>query len=210
MVSFVFDFSDEEVKADESAKEALKDPAKGIESEAIESVTRVATAENPILVLKDDTATLVHHTSGKFKKSEQGIVLEYGKSSDCLYAGIVSIDRRFIDLIAWLAETRADIRLSGKHTDKGYSVYKIHAVDATGRHRLKSQDEFLQTVILRLLASDIPTEEEPEDEKETETVNISDMTSISNFLRGASHTLPENIREWAYRNTGKWLQKGLQ
>ena len=200
MGSFVFDFSDEEVKADEAAKEALKDPAKGIESEAIESVTRVATAENPILVLKDDTATLVHHTSGKFKKSEQGIVLEYGKSSDCLYAGIVSIDRRFIDLIAWLAETRADIRLSGKHTDKGYSVYKIHAVDATGRHRLKSQDEFLQTVILRLLASDIPKEEEPEDEKETETVNISDMTSISNFLRVASHTLPENIREWAYRN----------
>ena len=81
MGSFVFDFSDEEVKADEAAKEALKDPAKGIESEAIESVTRVATAENPILVLKDDTATLVHHTSGKFKKSEQGIVLEIGSAS---------------------------------------------------------------------------------------------------------------------------------
>ena len=35
MGSFVFDFSDEEVKADEAAKEALKDPAKGIGSHRI-------------------------------------------------------------------------------------------------------------------------------------------------------------------------------
>lgn len=202
MASRVFDFSEEEEKREEAVRQAIVDPSKGQIPLHVTSNQHEASPEHPLFTLSDPERVLVHHTSGVFKKSDHGVVLEYGKSSDQLYAGVRSVDLRFKDLVNWLGETHANVRLSGQQTSQGYAVYKIHAVDATGRHRLKTEDEFLQTVVERLLLSDqsFEPEEVEEDDQETDTVYISDMTSISNFLRVAKNTLPENIRDWAFRN----------
>jgi ATP-dependent Lon protease len=200
MASRVFDFSDEDKKI-EAKDRAVLDPSKGMATGTIEQTSHMITPEHPMFVLYDEGRTLVHHTSGKFIKSDRGVVLEYGKSSDQLYAAVSSVDKRFVDFVNWMGETNCDVRLSGTHTGLGYAVTKCRAVDSTGRARLKSADEFMQTVIERLTESDIPENEpEEDDENDSDSVYMSDMTSIQNFMKAAGKTLPENIRKWAYRN----------
>lgn len=199
MASRVFDFSEQ--PAEPAAKTA--DPSKGGLVTTIESGAGRTDPDHPMFTLSDETGTLTHHVSGKMKKGENGVVLEYGRSSDQLYAPVNSVDLRFRDLVNWLGETARDVRLSGAHTDRGYAVYRIRAVDATGKNRLKNEDEFLQTVISRLLEADpegFREEEADAEEDETGGLYFTDMTSIQNFMRTAGRTLPKNIREWAERN----------
>ena len=57
-------------------------------------------------------------------------------------------------------------------------------------------------MIERLLASDAPSEEIPdEDEEETgDSMKLTSIQSITDFMTCAGRTLPDNIRLWARRN----------
>ena len=61
---------------------------------------------------------------------------------------------------------------------------------------------FLQFMIERLLASNAPEEEiEDEDQEETgDSMKLTSIQSITDFMNCAGRTLPDNIRLWARRN----------
>ena len=64
------------------------------------------------------------------------------------------------------------------------------------------EDGFLQFMIERLLSSDAPSEELPdEDEEESgDSMKLTSIQSITDFMNCAGRTLPDNIRLWARRN----------
>ena len=108
-----------------------------------------------------------------------------------------------MSLLKWLGENHINVRLSGKVTDEGYAVYKIREIAFGGGAKLSAEDGFLQFMIERLLASDAPSEEIPDDEDEEETgdsMKLTSIQSITDFMNCAGRTLPDNIRLWARRN----------
>lgn len=196
MSSRVFEFSDE---GRDKISAAVDEPV--VTYQLFDSDSGLADAGHPMMVLRDSAKTMVHHTSGTFLNQDQRTAFRFGKSSDQLFADILRLDSRFEDLIRWLGENKSQVRLSGVQTGEGYAVYRIHAVDTTGRHRLSSEDSFLQLVIERLLASDPPHKAEVDmDEEVSEELRLTDLATIENYLRIAGNTLPVNIRDWAWRN----------
>ncbi len=193
MASKVFEFSDD-------IKQNTEEPKEVVTYTAFDSNLHEADALHPIMILDDPAGTMAHHTSGSFMNPNKRTSFEFGIASDKLYADIKKIDSRFIDVMQWLGENRTSLRLSGRQTDEGYSVYKMHIVDASGLHRLTSEDAFLQMVLQRLLLSDPKAPKEDEYDENHEDMRLTDLTSIENFLRTAGKSLPDNILQWAYRN----------
>lgn len=196
MSSRVFEFSDE---GRDQKDTAADEPA--VTCQLFDSDSGSADPEHPIMLLRDSARTMVHHTSGIFINPKGRMAFCFGKSSDQLFADILRLDSRFEDLIKWLGENKSQVRLSGAQTEEGYAVYRMHAVDATGRHRLSSEDAFLQLAIGRLLAADPPCKARPDmDDEISEEPRLTDLTTIENYLRVAGNALPVNIRGWAWRN----------
>ena len=81
-------------------------------------------------------------------------------------------------------------------------MYKIREIAFGGGVKLSAEDGFLQFMIERLLSSDAPSEEIPdEDEEETgDSMKLTSIQSITDFITCAGRTLPDNIRLWARRN----------
>ena len=94
------------------------------------------------------------------------------------------------------------MRLSGVAQNGEYAVYKIREIAFGGGEKLSAEDGFLQFMIERLLSSDAPSEEEPdEDEEENgDSMKLTSIQSITDFMTCAGRTLPDNIRLWARRN----------
>ena len=93
------------------------------------------------------------------------------------------------------------MRLSGENTEEGYAVYRIQEIAFNNSQKLSSEDGFLQYMIERLLESSIVAENTDEDFDESgDSMKLTSITSISDFLNCAGMTLPENIRLWARRN----------
>ena len=117
-------------------------------------------------------------------------------------ADILQIDARFVSLLKWLGENHINVRLSGADTEAGYSVYKIREIAFGGGHKLSAEDGFLQFMIERLLASDAPSEEAEDEEAEEngDSMMLTSIQSITDFMNCAGRTLPDNIRLWARRN----------
>lgn len=198
--NFIYDFSMPDAG---NQKENKNQPV--ITYEAFLSDSGEASAENPIMVLEDPEEVLRHHQNGTFLNPRVGrTAFEYEYDSRVCDADIALIDSRFISLLDWLGEEKITVRLSGKHTEKGYAIYKMRAVDSTGRtNHLASSDAFLQLVITRLLQSSAQEEgEEDEDEEleESEDLVLTDISSMMDFLRCAGNALPATIRRWAVRN----------
>lgn len=198
--NFIYDFSK---PVTDDRKEKKNQPI--ITYEAFVSASGTASAEDPIMVLTDPDEALLHHQRGTFLNPRIGrTAFEYERDSRVCEADIALIDKRFIGLLDWLGEEKVTVRLSGRHTEKGYAVYKIRAVDPTGRTgHLASNDAFLQLVITRLLQSTAPEEEDENDEDELEESDdliLTDVSSMMDFLRCAGNALPATIRRWAVRN----------
>ena len=117
-------------------------------------------------------------------------------------ADILQIDARFISLLSWLGENHIPVRLSGAVREDGYAVYKIRETAFGGALKLSAEDGFLQFMIERLLSSDAPSQELPdEDEEETgDSMKLTSIQSITDFINCAGRTLPDNVRLWARRN----------
>ena len=162
-----------------------------------------ATAENPILVLKDEEGKLRHHVDGQFMNPSRRTGFEYKLDGTPAFADILLLDKRFEKLYQWLAGNQVHLRFSGAQTPEGFAVYKIRAVNFSGKVQ-SSTDSFLQLVIGRLLESHPEGESDPDLEDEIEDgeegVRLTDIGGMTDFLECAGATLPAPVLKWAQRN----------
>ena len=160
------------------------------------------TPEHPILILDNAERKWEHHSSGMFCNQSQRTAFEFKEEEKTFCADILKVDARFVNLLRWLGENRIPVLLSGENREDGYAVYKIQETALHGTAKLSASDGFLQFVIERLLASNAPEQEEEEEELDEsgDSMKLTSIQSISDFLNCAGRTMPDNIRLWARRN----------
>ena len=163
---------------------------------------RSADKDNPILVLDNRSNRWAHHSRGKFTNPIKKTSFEFDLESGVTSADILKIDSRFVSLIGWLGENHIKVQLSGANTEEGYAVFKIREMAGSTGGKLSAEDGFLQFMIDRLFASNAPTEEIPDEDEDPEgdDMKLTSIQSITDFMRCAGRTLPDNIRLWARRN----------
>ena len=161
-----------------------------------------ASADHPMLVLDNREGQLKHHSNGTFTNPIRKTAFEFKGEAGTVSADILKIDARFVSLLKWLGENHINVRLSGVVHEKEYVVYKIREIAFGGGSKLSAEDGFLQFMIERLLASDAPSAEIPEEEEEEtgDSMKLTSIQSITDFMKCAGRTLPDNIRLWARRN----------
>lgn len=162
----------------------------------------ISSPEKPILVLDNRKRTWKHHSFGVFTNPNIRTTFEFKEKDGNVSADILKIDARFVNLIQWLGKSHINVRLSGENQVGGYAVYRIREVGFGGGTKLSAEDGFLQFMIGRLLESSAPAED-PEDEDQEESgdsMKLTSIQSITDFLTCAGRTLPDNIRLWARRN----------
>lgn len=161
-----------------------------------------ATAEKPMLVLDNSNRKWKHHSCGVFTNPIKKTSFEFDEEDGTVSADILQIDARFVSLIKWLGENHINVRLSGENRADGYAVYKIRETAFGGATKLSAEDGFLQFMIERLFASSAPTEEAVDEEMEEDgdSMKLTSLQSITDFMNCAGRTLPDNIRLWARRN----------
>ena len=161
-----------------------------------------ATAEKPMLVLDNSNRKWKHHSCGVFTNPIKKTSFEFDEEDGTVSADILQIDARFVSLIKWLGENHINVRLSGENRADGYAVYKIREIAFGGETKLSAEDGFLQFMIERLFASSAPTEEAVDEEMEEDgdSMKLTSLQSITDFMNCAGRTLPDNIRLWARRN----------
>lgn len=159
-------------------------------------------AKSPILLLDNRRSKWAHHSCGMFTNPVKRTSFEFEESAGVVSADILKIDSRFVSLLRWLGENHIKVRLSGENLAEGYAVYKIREMGAGTGTKLSAEDGFLQFMIERLLASDAPTEAEPDEDgiEDGDDMKLTSIQSITDFLTCAGRTLPDNIQLWARRN----------
>lgn len=163
----------------------------------------VPSAEKPILLLDNPGNNLKHHSCGLFTNPIRRTSFEFKEGDETFCADILAIDARFVSLLKWLGENHINVRLSGSVREDGYAVYKIREIAFGGGAKLSAEDGFLQFMIERLLSSSAPPEDivDEDDEEETgDSMKLTSIQSITDFMNCAGRTLPDNIRLWARRN----------
>lgn len=161
-----------------------------------------ASADHPILVLDNREGKLKHHSSGIFTNPIRRTAFEFKDAEELVSCDIQRIDARFVSLLKWLGENHINVQLSGEVRENEYAVYKIREIALGGAGKLSAEDGFLQFMIERLLSSDAPSEAcSDEDEAEKgDSMKLTSIQSITDFVNCAGKTLPDNIRLWARRN----------
>ncbi|MCQ2082745.1 MAG: AAA family ATPase [Lachnospiraceae bacterium] len=188
----VFDFNDKKI---EEAKAEYT-------YETFKSDLDMADKDHPIIILSNKSGKLVHHTSGMFSSPVKGstFILENDESVE---EDILKVDSRFLNLVKWLGENHIMVRLSGANIEEGYGIYKIHEMGVSVRGaKLAGENGFLQFMMQRLFQSSAPSDEEVdiEDMEDADSMKMTSIQSITDFLSCAGNTLPENIKLWAKRN----------
>ena len=154
-----------------------------------------------MMILDNKQCKWEHHSCGVFTNPIKRTSFEFQQEDGTVSADILKIDARFVSLLKWLGENHINVRLSGENTEEGYAVYRIQEIAFNNSQKLSSEDGFLQYMIERLLESSIVAENTDEDLDESgDSMKLTSITSISDFLNCAGMTLPENIRLWARRN----------
>lgn len=166
------------------------------------SELKYADKDHPILILSNKDGKLKHHSSGMFTSPVKGsaFVLD---GNDEVSEDILKVDSRFVSLVKWLGENHIMVRLSGADTPEGYGVYKIMEMGVSVRGaKLAGENGFLQFMMGRLFASEPPSDEEVDidDMEDADSMKLTSIQSVTDFLSCAGNTLPENIRLWAKRN----------
>ena len=159
--------------------------------------------DHPIMIIDNSKGELKHHTGGMFINPIKRTSFEYQNEQGKVSVDIKLIDSRFTSLLKWLGENHIKVKLSGYNTEEGYCVYKIREQALGDSTKLSSENGFLQYMIMRLLMSDPPCEDETdEDDKEEigDAMKLTSIQSITDFLSCAGNTLPDNIKLWARRN----------
>ena len=163
-----------------------------------------ASPEHPMLVLDNREGKLKHHSAGVFSNPIRRTAFEFKEEEGGSMSSvdILKIDARFVSLLKWLGENHINVRLSGAPREDGYAVYKIREIAFGWGGKLSAEDGFLQFMIERLLSSDAPSPEVPDEEAEEagDSMKLTSIQSITDFMNCAGRTLPDNIRLWARRN----------
>ena len=162
----------------------------------------VPSGDKPIMVLDNRKKKWNHHSSGIFTNPCKRTSVEFNEDDGTVSADILKIDSIFVSLLKWLGENHINVRLSGENNEEGYAVYKIRETLSGGGTKLSAEDGFLQFMIDRLLASNAPSEEVIDDDmdEEGDSMKLTSIQSITDFMNCAGRTLPDNIRLWARRN----------
>ena len=162
----------------------------------------VPSGDKPIMVLDNSKKKWNHHSSGIFTNPCKRTSFEFNEDDGTVSANILKIDSRFVSLLKWVGENHINVRLSGENNEEGYAVYKIRETLSGGGTKLSAEDGFLQFMIDRLLASNAPSEEVIDDDmdEEGDSMKLTSIQSITDFMNCAGRTLPDNIRLWARRN----------
>lgn len=171
--------------------------------ETFKSDCREADKDHPIMVLSNRSGKLVHHSCGTFTSPIKGSAFILEGEKEETSEDVLRIDSRFVALMKWLGENHITVRLSGVNTEEGYCVYKIFEMGVTVRGtKLAGENGFLQFMMQRLFQSESPSEEEVdlEDMEDADSMKMTSIQSITDFITCAGNTLPENIRLWAKRN----------
>ena len=162
-----------------------------------------ADKDHPIMLLDNSSGALVHHSSGMFLSPTKGTAFVYDKTGDSIFYDILKIDARFEPLLKWLGDNHIMVRLSGAAVPEGYAVYKIQETGVAMRGaKLSGENGFLQFMIERLFQSEAPTGAIPDidDIEDADSMKLTSIQSITDYITCAGSTLPENIRLWAKRN----------
>ena len=162
----------------------------------------IPSGDKPIMVLDNSKKKWNHHSSGIFTNPCKRTSFEFNEDDGTVSADILKIDSRFVSLLKWLGENHINVRLSGENNEEGYAVYRIRETLSGGGTKLSAEDGFLQFMIDRLLASNAPSEEVIDDDmdEEGDSMKLTSIQSITDFMNCAGRTLPDNIRLWARRN----------
>lgn len=166
------------------------------------SNNQTATPDAPILVLDNLSVAFTNDCVGTFTNPYRKTAFTIQTPDGDVFNNILLIDSRFESLIRWLGENKIKVKLTGENTARGYAVYKIREIAYNNSQKLSSEDGFLQFMIERLLESSALSENISDDELDEsgDSMKVTSLTSISDFLNCAGITLPENIRLWARRN----------
>lgn len=161
-----------------------------------------ATPQKPILLLDNRERKWAHHSCGIFTNPIKRTSFEFKEDNGISKTDILQIDARFVSLLKWLGENHISVRLSGENREDGYAVYKIRETAFGGGTKLSAEDGFLQFMIERLFMSSAPEEtaEDEETEESGDSMKLTSIQSITDFMNCAGRTLPDNIRLWARRN----------
>ena len=167
-----------------------------------QSNEKMATVDKPLLVLDNKKRQWKHHSCGMFTNQVKRTAFEFKEEDATISADILQVDSRFVSLLRWLGENHISVRLSGENREDGYAVYKIREIAFGGGKKLSAEDGFLQFMIERLLASNAPAEETDDEDQEEDgdSMKLTSLQSITDFMVCAGKTLPDNIRLWARRN----------
>lgn len=164
---------------------------------------RSATPEKPILVLDNQERKWEQQSCGVFTNQNKKTAFDFKEKDGTHGANILQIDARFVHLIKWLGQNHIHIQLTGENREDGYAVYKIREIALGGSGKLSAEDGFLQFMIERLFASNAPQgelDEEDELDESGDSMKLTSLQSITDFMNCAGKTLPDNIRLWARRN----------
>lgn len=161
-----------------------------------------ASASDPIMILDNQAQDWAHHSCGSFSNQSKRTAFEFKLENGTTSADILQIDARFVSLIKWLGENQINVQLSGENAKDGYAVYKIRETEFGSGTKLSAKDGFLQFMIDRLFASKAPADIEEEDtpDESGDSMKLTSLQSITDFITCAGRTLPDNIRLWARRN----------
>mgnify|MGYP000929748608 CR=1 FL=1 len=181
---------------------------------------RQADERHPLMILSDPMNRIPHHQVGAFTDPARQTAFEFIYQGSATSVKILQLDRRFVHLLSWLGGCHIAVKLSGRHFDasrtdplrdrhglthvSGYAVYKITAVDLNANSILQTaNNDFLQLVIRRMLASNpketLPKETEEELDLSDQTMLMTDMPAIIDYVNCAQDALPSNILNWSRR-----------
>ncbi|MCR4650507.1 MAG: AAA family ATPase [Lachnospiraceae bacterium] len=167
-----------------------------------DSSENIPDADHPLMIIDKTNVTLKHHSNGMFINPIKRTAFEFHSEDSKISCDILKIDSRFTSLYKWLGENHIKVKLSVIDTPEGYAVYKIREQSFGDNTKLSSEDGFLQYMIERLLNSDPPSAEEPDEDSDPDgdDLKLTSIQTITDFISCAGRTLPENIRIWARRN----------
>ena len=170
--------------------------------ETFHSTETKASADKPIVVIDNKQKEWAHHALGMFTNPIKRTSFEFEDGDGVTSADILRIDSRFVSLFKWLGENHIKVQLSGANTPDGYAVYRVREVALGRGTKLSAEDGFLQYMMERLFASTMPEDEPDLDdyEEEGDSMKLTSIQSITDFMTCAGRTLPDNILLWARRN----------
>ena len=156
-------------------------------------------SENPIMIIKGNWPKI---SKGMFTNPIKRTSFEFELEDGVESADILKIDARFVSLLQWMGENHVTVSLTGVNEEDGYHVLSIKETVSGNGAKLSAEDGFLQYMLGRLIASDAPSEIEPDEDREIEgdAMKLTSLQSITDFINCAGRTLPENINLWARRN----------